>query len=216
MNRIPAAPKLYHITHLDNLPQIISAGGLLSDAERVMQGLGATLVGMSDIKQRRLERLEVKCHPGTKVGEYVPFYFCPRSIMLYILHMGNHPDITYRGGQQPILHLQADLRRVVAWANQQGSRWAFTDRNAGAAYAAFFNDLNSLDRINWQAVAATDFRDPVIKEGKQAEFLVHRFFPWNLVERIGVFDTQHASYVNNLLAQSAHSPIVNVERTWYY
>jgi len=52
----------------------------------------------------------VKCHPGTKVGQYVPFYFCPRSIMLYILHRGNHPDLDYREGQGPILHLQADSR----------------------------------------------------------------------------------------------------------
>jgi len=40
---------------------------------------------MSTIKARRLYDLEVDCHPGTKVGEYVPFYFCPWSIMLYLL-----------------------------------------------------------------------------------------------------------------------------------
>ncbi len=51
--------------------------------------------------------MEVKCHPGTKVGEYVPFYFCPRSVMLYILYMGNHPELGYRGGQAPIVHLSA-------------------------------------------------------------------------------------------------------------
>jgi ssDNA thymidine ADP-ribosyltransferase, DarT len=28
------------------------------------------------------------------VGEYVPFYFCPRSITLFLLHKGNHVDLT--------------------------------------------------------------------------------------------------------------------------
>jgi hypothetical protein len=60
---------------------------------------------MSAIKRRRVEELEVSCHPGTKVGDYVPFYFCPRSVMLYVIHRANHPDLSYRGGQEPIVHL---------------------------------------------------------------------------------------------------------------
>ena len=62
----------------------------------------------------------------------MPFYFCPRSIMLYILHMGNHPDISYREGQGPIIHLQADLMASIQWAEKHKVRWAFSDRNAGA------------------------------------------------------------------------------------
>jgi hypothetical protein len=53
-------------------------------------------VGMSEIKENRM-RLSVKCHDGDTVGEYVPFYFCPRSIMLF---KANHPGLTYRGGDR--------------------------------------------------------------------------------------------------------------------
>ena len=38
-------------------------------------------------------------------------------------------------------------------------------------------ELEQLDDIDWDAVKATDFRDPAIKEGKQAELLVERFVP---------------------------------------
>jgi len=92
---VPRNPKIYHITHLENLPQIVDSV-IWSDADRLRRRLSCTIVGMSEIKRRRLEELEVGCHPGSKVGEYVPFYFCPRSIMLYLLHRGNHPDVTYR------------------------------------------------------------------------------------------------------------------------
>jgi len=88
----PTNPKLYHITHVQNLPSILVASCLSSDARRIAQGLVTTNVGMTKIKERRLA-LEVECHPGTKVGEYVPFYFCPRSIMLYLLYRGNHPEL---------------------------------------------------------------------------------------------------------------------------
>ena len=212
----PAEPKIYHITHVDNLPRIVQDGVLWSDAERIARELDSEIVGMSEIKQRRLEALPVPCHPGTTVGEYVPFYFCPRSIMLYILHMGNHPDITYRGGQGPIIHLMADLRAVVAWADSLTRQWAFSDRNAGIRYAHFYANLSTLGKVNWDAVRSTDFRDPMAKEGKQAEFPVHESFPWELVERVGVRDTSIKARVEEILRDTDHKPLVTVERGWYY
>lgn len=213
---IPDHPKIYHITHMGNLPQLVSTGWLLSDARRIQKNVDCRIVGMSTIKKRRLEDLEVSCHPGTNVGEYAPFYFCPRSIMLYILHMGNHPELDYREGQIPIVHLQADLHAVVAWAGKKGRAWAFSDSNAGARYASFYNELDDLSKVNWDAVDATDFRQFEIKEGKQAEFLVHRSLPWKLVEKIGVFNKQIARRVSKAISQSKHQPPVSVERAWYY
>lgn len=56
--------------------------------------------------------------------------------MLYLLHRSNHPELSYRGGQGPIIHLEADLKESVAWAEGNGLRWAFTLSNAGAYYFA--------------------------------------------------------------------------------
>lgn len=213
---VPPNPKIYHITHVDNLVGIAAAGRLWSDRARIDRGLPCSLVGMSRIKQRRLDEIEVDCHAGTKVGEYVPFYFCPRSIMLYILHMGNSPDITYTGGQTPIVHLRADLNAVIAWAETQRVRWACSDRNAGAYVAWFFKRRADLNKINWPAVTNTIFRDPVVKEGKQAEFLLHESFPWQLVEAIGVRNEAIQTKVRTALRGLAHRPPVSVQASWYY
>jgi len=216
MTQPPASPKIYHITHLDNLAPIAESGLLWSDAKRLELALDCQVVGMSSIKRRRLEELPVPCHPGTKVGDYVPFYFCPRSIMLYILHMGNHPELTYQGGQSPIVHLQADLMATMGWAEETGVRWAFSDRNAGTRLAGFYRRVEDLEKVNWIAVAATDFRDMLVKEGKQAEFLVFGSFPWELVERIGVLAPNTKERADALLEGAAHHPPVRVERQWYY
>lgn len=216
MTGIAQSPKIYHITHINNLAQILSAGVIWSDARCLELGLTCEVVGMSEIKRRRLGDLPVKCYPHTMVGEYVPFYLCPRSVMLYILYMNNHPDLTYRGGQRPLLHFEADLRQTVAWAHSVNRLWAFTSENAGTRYADFYCHLSDLGRINWQAVAATDFRDVVIKEGKQAEFLVHESFPWHLVERIGVLDQQVAQAVYDIVQHASHQMVVEVKRDWYY
>jgi hypothetical protein len=122
---------MYHIVHVDRLASIITDGGLQCDALMMKRTAAGTTIGMADIKQRRLE-LPINCHAGLTVGDCVPFYFCPRSVMLYLLHRGNHPNITYRGGQAPIIHLESDLHVTVDWAKHNEQRWAFTLSNAGA------------------------------------------------------------------------------------
>jgi hypothetical protein len=211
----PLTPKIYHITHVKNLQGILQAKGLWSDAKRIERDLDTELVGLSRIKQRRLRQLEVKCHPGTKVGEYVPFYFCPRSIMLYMIRMGKHPDLISSEGQSPILHLKADFRATIAWADRRRRRWAFTHQNAGALYTDFYARIKDLDKVNWAAVAARYFLDPTVKEGKQAEFLIYESFPWPLVEKIGVLEPATATRVEAELVGESHLPAVQVEPSWY-
>ena len=74
--------------------------------------------------------------------------------MLFLIHKANHPNLTYRGGQGPIIHLEADLHAAVAWAQEKQRRWAFTLSNAGSRYFEDLCDLDDLDEINWEALAA--------------------------------------------------------------
>lgn len=211
---IPANPKIYHIVHMDRLPSILQEGGLLSDAQMLNRPGCGTVIGMSNIKQRRLNELTLTCYPDLYVGQCVPFYFCPRSVMLYLLHRGNHCELSYRGGQQPIIHLESDLNRTVEWANQQGNRWAFTLSNAGSGYFEDRNDLNQLGEINWDAIAAQNWTSH--KEGKQAEFLMEDRFPWELVDRIGVYSQQIATPVIQTLQATVYKPRVEILKEWYY
>jgi hypothetical protein len=211
---VPNKPKIYHIVHVDNLASIVADGCLWSDSV-MAQRQGGTVIGMTTIKQRRLD-LPVSCHNDAKVGDFVPFYFCSRSIMLYVIHCANHAELIYRGGQQPIVHLEADLHQVVQWAEKNGQRWAFSLSNAGAVYAQFRARLDQLGEINWNAVAAMSFRPADIKEAKQAEFLIERSFPWHLVERIGVYSQGVAPRVMNAMQGAAHRPGIEVKRDWYY
>lgn len=215
MSPPPSRPMIYHITHVENLEKIVGCGSIYSDARMIAQGNNTTAIGMSSIKLRRMA-LEVSCHPATKVGEYVPFYFCPRSVMLYLLHRGNHPELSYADGQAPILHLEADLNRVVDWANGHGCRWAFTRSNAGAAYSSHYRDLRELDLVNWEAVSARDFRDPEIKEGKQAEFLLYGTFPWELVEHVGAQNGDAARRAEGAIQARGLRTAVSVREEWYY
>ena len=134
--------------------------------------------------------------------------------MLYVIYMKNHPELVYRGGQGPIVHLEADLRGTVAWADQNRLRWAFTLSNAGSFYFEDRCDLAQLNEIDWDAVEARNWDN--CKEGKQAEFLVEHEFPWELVRRIGVHSLDTYGQVQRAMQAAAHRPNVEIIGDWYY
>jgi hypothetical protein len=215
MTQPPANPKLYHIVHVDKLASIAADGRLVCDAEMMNRQNAGTTIGMSKIKQRRLQ-LQLVSRPGLKVGECVPFYYCPRSVMLYLLYQGNYPDLEYHGGQGPIVHLELDLNRILEWAEERRLRWAITLSNAGAYGFEDRLGLDALGEIDWDSIRATDWRDPDIKHRKQAEFLVEREVDWALVERIGVYSMGIGQRALAAIGSAPHQPRVEVMRHWYY
>lgn len=210
---VPTEPKIYHIVHLDRLSSILADRCLWSDSVILNRQDTGTTIGISAIKQRRL-RLKLNSHPDLHVGGCVPFYFCPRSVMLYVINRANNPELSYHGGQKSIVHLEADLRRTVDWANKNNRKWAFTLSNAGANYLEDYADLNQLGKISWDAVQARDWRE--CKHGKQAEFLIEHSFPWRLVSRIGVHSAAIRDTVLGKIYKSDYSPPVDIKRDWYY
>lgn len=208
--------RIYHIVHMDRLTSIMDDGFLWSDAEIREKACSGTTIGMQNIKNRRLS-LPLRSHPELMVGSCVPFYFCPRSVMLYVLHRGEHSELAYRGGQEPIVHLVADVRESADWAERNRLRWAFTLTNAGSRYFEDRSSLSELNQINWSAVNAKQWNDSEIKGAKQAEFLVEQRFPWCLVIGIGVHNEMVFRHVSQMINRRRdHKPKVKVLKRWYY
>ncbi len=210
----PTEPKIYHTLHWDRLPSIVTEGLLLCDSLVATRGLPGTNIGINKIKRRRLYELSLRSHPGLFVGDCVPFYFCPRSVMLYAIFRAGHSQMTYHGGQDPIIHLEADLRRTITWADSNNRRWAFTSSNAGAYRFQDYSNLAQLDQIDWDAIQATVWRDK--REARQAEFLVERSFPLSVISRIGVRSHEIRDQVLHALQPADHRPPVEVMPDWYY
>lgn len=217
---VPEHPKLYHICHVDRLASIVADGCLWSDAEIAKRNPAGTTIGMGRIKRRRLQELTLTSHPELYVGQCVPFYFCPRSVMLYLIYRANDPELEYKGGQGPIVHLRFDMHAAVEWAEAEGRRWAFTLSNAGSTYFEDRGQLDQLDELNWNAIATNQWSGqgirPSVKEGKQAEFLIEQSVPWSLVESIGVCSDAIYRQATAALPRRGHRPEVVVRRDWYY
>lgn len=210
---MPEHVKIVHILHVDKLISVIQEGGLYCDAEIRRRNLGGTEIGLRHIKDRRAKHV-LESYPDLHVGDCVPFYFWPRSVMLYKFYKHDDPELSYTGGQDPILHLVADFNLTVDWADKQGVRWVFTDSNAGAALFEEYTDRRSLRELNWKAISSEYWK--AYREAKQAEFLLERFFPFKLVQHIGVFSEDYQAQVCAILNNSRHRPRVQVHKDWYY
>ncbi len=214
MTKVPVDPAIYHITHVDNLPSILASAGLLSDAARRQGRFTARNIGYLHIKNRRMARQVCRVSgdavaAGGVLGDYVPFNFCFRSVMLHRVSIG-HRD--HSGGDGEVVHLLSTVQGAV----RAGRPFAFTDRHAELAYAEYFDDLSDLVHVPWEVMPLTYW--PHVREQRQAEFLVHEFFPWTGVTRIVAKSQAVAARVSSTLAAAgaSHLPAVAVNPQWYY
>ena len=125
---IPATPVakqkqrlVYRITHIDNVPWILEHG-LHSDSSDVRDPNFVSIGNPDLISKRAVHGVPVG--PGGTLGDYVPFYFCTRSVMLYKLHTGQVEGVDVR--QEDIVYLVSSVGLLL----DTGVRFVFTDRNA--------------------------------------------------------------------------------------
>ncbi|MBZ8182847.1 DUF4433 domain-containing protein [Oscillatoria salina IIICB1] len=79
---------IYHITHVNNLSSILNSSGLIAFNQLKQQRANYTDIAHQTIQDRRA-RKQVPCGAGGVLHDYVPFYFAPRSPMLYTINRGN-------------------------------------------------------------------------------------------------------------------------------
>jgi hypothetical protein len=210
---IPRPTPIYHITHVDNLPGIIADGGLRCCADLRQAGVGYRDVAHGHIQDRRTFT-RVPCGPRGVLHDYVPFYFAPRSPMLLAISGGS--VATYQEGQEPVVHLVSTVQAI----QEAGQHFVFSDGHATMAVSSFYEDLADLEQIDWSVMPLTYWNDtptyPDRKRQRQAELLVHRFFPWELVTAIGVRSEAMRERTEIALRAAGHQPVVEVRAGWYY
>jgi len=165
---------VYHITHVKNLMTILATEGLRSYNGIQSHNLSVSNIAHSHIQDRRAKK-SLKYGAGGTLHDYVPFYFAPRSPMLYTINQGNVSD--HSEGQTPVVHLAASAQAIRA----AGHSFVFTDGHGTMQITQFFDNLADLDKVDWQIMKAKYWKDIDIdndrKRRRQAEFLVHEVFP---------------------------------------
>lgn len=207
---------VFHFTHVDHLPTVITHG-LLSDSAAQARGVLTTEVGNHAIKDQRRQRA-VSLPPAGAVADYVPFYFAPRSPMMFSISQGNVS--TYQGGTARLVYLVSTLEHL----HQLGHGPVLTDRNAALHYAEYraFDPADPVgdDFIDWTLMLNKYWNntadEPQRRERRMAEALVHKRVTWDAITMIGTQSDIVATEVRATIGAAGLRIPVDVRPDWYF
>jgi hypothetical protein len=205
----PSDPWLLHFTHVDNLPGIIEKGLLADTADKGE----VRECGQPSIKERRRSREVPECRGGV-VADYVPFYFAPRSPMLFSILGGRVKE--HGTDQSQLIYLVTQLSRVIT----HGLPWVAADRNAVLHPAKFTVDRRRLeDHIDWAVMEAQYWRNTVNDgsrmQRRMAELLVHGSVPWSVISHVVTCCERRAAIAKDRIP-ATNPPRVLVRPNWYF
>lgn len=216
--------RIFHITPIANLVRIAKSKSLHSNGVLQKKKIDHANIAYQGAQGKRAMKLVAK-PPGGVIHDYVPFYFAPRSPMLMTVDKGNVVGCPYK--QEDIAHFETSVQAVVAAELD----FVFYDYNATINIATCYKNLNDLDKINWELFHEpprldgycqfffNNVDDPkyiLRKETRQAEFLVHKSVPLNLMKVVGVYSAAKAREVEEILDKADIEISVEVKPAWYF
>ena len=182
-----------------------------------------TMCRMTDVAYRTIHNIEIQqvrhqrtipCGPGGSIHDYVSFYLGPRSPMLLQLHTGRVEG--YCDGQASLIYVVSTVQAIVS----ARLGFVFSDGHGIAIFTKWFDNISQLFEVDWNMVYADYWmdtvEDPDRQRRKQAEFLVHRSCPWNVVTGIGVFNGAVQRRVETILYDHGEATPTEVQRGWYH
>lgn len=203
-------PLIYHFTDIDNLPGILDVGALQCHRDAAT----AVEVGNVEIKASRKNR-RVDCGPGGMVGDYVPFYFAPRSPMMYVISKGRVDGVS------------TDLSRLIYLVSttdavyEAGVPCVYSDGNAAVLITKFCEDpamlathvdLPLMKEMMWTSTP----EDPDRMRRRMAEFLVYERLPLALMAGIAVRNRAMRDAVVSLTSHTGKEIKTVVRNDWYF
>jgi hypothetical protein len=209
----PVPTTVVHFTHVNHLASIVEHG-LVADSVAQAAGLLEVEVGNVGIKQARQDRA-VPIAPFGVVADYVPFYFAPRSPMMFAIEHGNVP--TYAGGCDELVYLVTTAERLL----EARLLVLFTDRNAVLAVTSFASTLEEAEEpIDWPLMRerywGNTSDDPDRRERRMAECLVYNKVPFEVFNGVVAKNQRSATLAQVTFDSLGIDMPVSVRPDWYF
>lgn len=187
---------LYHITHIENLPNIIDHG-LLSHYQSYDENLNITDISISAVNERRNRNDPLY---NRNLHEYVPLYFNPKNPMLFVR----------RSIQENIVILCIDPIIV------HETEYLFTDGNAASTSTNFYNEIRDLQKLNWACINGRYWNDFI--DGRRircAEILIYPMIVMDYLKRIICYDNKYENIINTMIINNRNIELV-VDQEYYF
>lgn len=209
--------RIYHVTHINNLPAILAGGALLADMSAAWDTRPTIDISSAEARESRRTAL-VSMQGNLSVAGYVPFFLSPNasvwdSVRAHAtdsrLVLDGHGSAAY-----DFVILVSTVKKVIdgqaADAESHPAAIAVTDGDAGNRATRFGSTAETSERMLRKLRADPD-EDALL----EAEFLVKEAFPFDRLSILGVANDKVREVVKDILAASDYSPKVAVYPPWF-
>ncbi len=210
--RVPAAAapadnlleqRIYHVTHLRNLPEILAAGALVAGSVPTLD------LSTAELREER-SGIEVPGSTGLTLADYVPFFLSPDAQLWQDLRAGReHPRLSReaRGADAlDFVFLVSTVRQVL----DTSAPFAVADHNSEGATTRFATTRDDA-QLMLHRLRAHDGGEQLL----DAELLVAHRLPLESVTLIGVANDRVRQTVRELLATANVTPKISVYPPWF-
>lgn len=206
--------RLYHITHIENLPSILEHDLC---CKNLVTSMCLPCTSIADPEIQDIREVKIVCQEqgfSLKVHDFVPLFFHYRPPMLLRIKLDDKlPD------QRDVAYLTIDPQAVCDRLDQPNSCY-FADGNVAAKKTRLYSSPKYLDTFNWSVIQRDTWNwdNPEEKRVKGAEVLVRAKVFVRELREIAVIDSvakdKVLSIVKSMLTDS-HIAVI-VRPTWYF
>ena len=201
---------IWRIVHRDNLAWILDNG--LHCGNSGIRSANWVDIGNPELIDKRSNH-PVPLPPAGVLGDYVPFYFTPFSVMMMNIHSGR--GVIQRKNKEIVI-LVSSIPKI----KKKGLDYVFTDGHAYCQWADFYNDDKDLNKIDWSILQRRDFArdpdDPAKLDRYQAEALIHQSCPVSSLLGIVCYTESMKNSIEKLLKKRGLKLKVYARKEWYF
>jgi hypothetical protein len=206
--------RIYHLTHVSNLAEILSAGRIFADANSSWESRPAVDISS---EQTRLARRAALLDADRSVAHYVPFSLAPKSSVWEGILTGFADDrlsIAARGiVPADFVILVSTVKHAFEGASidtASVAQLAVTDGDAASPLTRFGSTRDAAER-QLRKLRADQLSEVIL----DAELLVADEFPFERITLVGVANDRARDVVKAILQEGSHRPKVAVYPPWF-
>jgi len=170
----PEKALIFRIVHIKNIPWMLD--NAIHSQNSKKQDPNYIQIGNPELILKRKNR-PVDTAPGGVLGDYIPFYFTPYSMMMFNIITGHNVAMQKK---EDLVILVSSMHKIA----ENKIPFLFTNQHGYLSDTIYYNDLSKLDDIDWQILRMRDFKydvdDPAKQARYQAEALVIMNYPKSL------------------------------------
>jgi hypothetical protein len=211
--------RIYHLTHIRNLPGILASGRLLADTSEVWED--RPVVDISSGANRDARRqARISGDDSLTVADHVPFFLSPNALVWENIRAQSLDprlsDDAHDAAAFDFVMLVSTVKKVLDAATEDAAPtdaapFAVTDGDAAFTATRFGSTPDAADTL-LRSLRADLASDTILK----AELLVPGEFPFGLITLIGVANDRVRDAVKPILAAASHKPKVAVYPPWFH